>query len=76
MTTSTPKSINELQWQDNVIFLNEGEAPETAANRFFHELFDAEKAVKVNLLFSEDGQKVYESYQDSGSVDYLYMISK
>lgn len=75
MTSTTPKNLIDLRYQDNVITLKNGEAPESSANRFFHELFDPTAAVKVNFLFTEEGKKVYEAYQDSGSVDYLYLIA-
>lgn len=71
-----PLNISDLKYQSNVITLKQGEAPETAANRFFHELFDPKSHVFTRLLFQEDGQKVYECYQDAGSSEYLYLISK
>lgn len=71
---NTPKTLADLRLEDNVITLN-GKTPETEANRFFHELFDPIAKVTVRLLFTEDDKKVYEAYQDSGSVDYLYLIS-
>ena len=73
-TTSNPKSLTDLCSQDNVIIAKQGEAPETIANRFFNELFHPTSPVSINFLFEEDNKRVYEAYQDSGSIDYLYII--
>jgi precorrin-2 methylase len=70
----TPKTLSDLNFQDNVVSVKPGSAPETIANRFFHDLFDAELLVSLKRLFEEDGKVVYEAYQDSGSVEYLYLI--
>lgn len=71
---NTPKMLADLKYQDNVLNLPQGRVPETEANRWFHELFNNSAPVKVNRLFVEDNSVVYEAYQDSGSVDYLYII--
>lgn len=71
---NTPKTLSDLKFQDNVVTVKNGSALETTANRFFHELFDNELPVYLKRLFEEDGKVVYEAYQDSGSVDYLYLI--
>lgn len=70
---NTPKQLTDLQYQSNVIRISEGNAPETTANRFFHELFDPLLPVSIHLLFQEEGHRVYECYQDSGSEEYLYI---
>lgn len=74
MTTTSPKNLTDLRHQDNVITLKAGQMLESEANRFFHELFDPAAHVFTNFLFEEDGKRVYEAYQDSGSVDYLYLV--
>ena len=76
MTTvsSNPKCLTDLKHQDNVIHLSRHKSPQTAANRWFHELFDNYNYVHVRHLFVEEYQDVYECYQDAGSVDYLYIV--
>lgn len=74
-TTSTPKCLSDLRYQDNVLTLKTGKMVDAEANRWFHELFDNQDHVTVRHLFTEDDQKVYEAYQDSGSVDYLYIVA-
>lgn len=70
---STPKSLTDLRSRDNVIRIPQGSAPETTANKYFHELFDPTAHVFVHLIFQEEGSRVYECYQDSGSDEYLYI---
>ena len=70
---TTPKNLTDLRYEENVIHLRQGDIVEAKANSFFHELF-AKKEVTVRFLFAEDDKKVFEAYQDSGSVDYLYII--
>lgn len=74
MTTSHPKTLSDLRVQDNVISLPTGKMIEAEANRWFHEIFHPTDPVFIRHLFSEDGKKVYECYQDPGSIDYLYVI--
>lgn len=71
---TTPKNLTDLRYEENVIRLRQGDIVEAKANSFFHELFDAKKEVTVRFLFAEDDKNVFEAYQDSGSVDYLYII--
>ena len=73
---NTPKKLTDLRNEDNVIRLKHGEIVEVKANTFFHTLFDAEKDVKVNRLFTEDNFIVFKAYQDSGSEEYLYLIQE
>lgn len=77
-TTTTPKSLNDLKFQDWVIDVLPQHSPQDAAERVLNELFpEDERPVQVNFLFSEmdgdDEVKVYEAYKDSGSVDYIYL---
>jgi len=74
-TTTTPRTLRELKYQNFVFTAKPGEKPEDIARRFFKEVFDFDGEPTVNPLFSEDDHKVYESYIDSGSVDYIYIIS-
>jgi hypothetical protein len=77
MTTSTPKNLASLKYQENVLEVKTSETVNQVAEYFFRDLFsDDIRPVKVNFLFEEDGAKVYEAYKDSGSVDYLYLIIK
>lgn len=69
----TPKTLTDLAFRDNVI-RTKPTLVDSTANRFFHELFNAAEPVYVRHIFTEDGQKVYEAFQDSGSDDYLYII--
>lgn len=71
---NTPKSLQDLRYELNKLHLQAGIAVETAANRWFHELFQNNDPVFVRRLFVEDGKTVYESFQDSGSEEYLYLI--
>lgn len=86
---TTPKTLNDISFQDNVIHAKKGDAPETHANGFFHELFDPVLPVTINLIFQEresdttegdpvylgsEMTQVYEAYQDGGSIEYLYII--
>lgn len=76
-TNATPKTLASLKYQDNVIEVTPQETVDQAAEYFFRNLFsDDIRPVKVNLLFEEEGAKVYEAYKDSGSVDYLYLIKR
>lgn len=75
-TTSTPKGLSDLRYCDNVQTVFDLNKVESAANRFFHELFAPIALVHTVRLFTEDNQIVYECYQDSGSDDYLYIIVK
>lgn len=74
MTTSTPKTLADLRYQDNVIRIHTAKDPKDAAEDFFYSNFGTKEDIKVRNLFSEDGKKVYEAYVDAGSVDYLYII--
>ena len=73
-TISTPKTLSDLRYQDNVVHVGANEIVDVKANRWFHELFDNSDYVHLNLLFREEGQQVWQAYQDAGSVDYLYLI--
>lgn len=75
-TSSTPKTLASLKYQDFVFETKPGEAPETIARKAFKEIFDSTTEPTLRLLFKEDGKKVYESYIDSGSVDYIYIIAR
>lgn len=70
---STPKTLMDLRYQDNVINITDGSAIETHARRWFNEVFGSTEEPKINYLFTEGDVKVYECYADSGSVDYLYI---
>jgi hypothetical protein len=74
-TVHAPKNLSDVRHQDQVHTLKNGQTVETESNRWFHELFHPTDPVFVRYLFSEDGKKVYECYQDAGSVDYLYIIA-
>lgn len=74
MTTSTPKQLTDLRYQDNVLHLKAGQYLDAEARRFFKEVMEDERPVFTRFLFSEDGKKVYEVYTDGGSVDYLYIV--
>jgi hypothetical protein len=68
-----PKMLADLKSQPNVIHLRPGVDMRLTVNSWFKDAgFDG--AAKINHLFDEGGVKVYESYVDSGSVDYLYII--
>lgn len=75
-TNSTPKTLTDLRFQEFVFTAKQGQAPETIARKFFKDLFDFEGEPKLNHLFTEDGKRVYESYIDAGSVDYIYIIAE
>jgi len=70
------KTLEEARRQEFVVSLLHGEVVETFARKWFHCLFNNNDHVFVNKLFEEDEYAVYEAYQDSGSVDYLYIIKK
>lgn len=74
MTVRNPQSLADLEYQTHVVSVKEGEAFQSVANRFFHELFHPTDIVFVRILFQEDGREVYQCYQDSGSDDYLYLV--
>lgn len=69
----TPKTIADLKYQDNVISVMFAANIQDKAQQFFQQA-GIEGMPKVNYLFSEGGMRVWESYVDSGSVDYLYII--
>ena len=68
------KTLSDLKFQDTVIHVSAGDIVDVVADKYFKEIFNPKKEVKVNFLFQEDGSKVYEAYQDSGSVDYIYLV--
>lgn len=78
-TTSTPRTLADLQYQDWVIDVKPQHSVQVAAESIFEQLFPADdRDVKVNLLFTEEetnGDKiqVFEAYKDSGSDDYVYL---
>lgn len=72
----TPKKLTDLKFQNHVLFLTKSQVVETEARRVFKELFNSDDPVKTNKLFTEDGEIVYEAYQDSGSDDYLYLVQR
>jgi hypothetical protein len=74
MTTS-PKNLQQVQNQEWVIRVNNGMI-EGRASLFFKDVFNDERHVFCRKLFTEDGYNVWECFTDSGSVDYLYIISK
>lgn len=83
MTTTAPKTLLDLQYQDWVINVESKHTVQTAAEHVLSELFpDDDRTVKVNYLFTEldkhlgEEVKVYEAYKDSGSVDYIYLIKR
>lgn len=70
---NTPKTISDLRYQYHVISVLGFSNVQKRAKQFFKKA-GLEGRVKVNHLFTEDGKRVFESYVDSGSVDYLYII--
>lgn len=74
--TSTPKTIADLQFQENVLELKSGQTPEIEAEKWFTDIYGQDMKPSVKRLFMEDGKIVYESYMDSGSVDYLYLVTE
>jgi len=68
-------TLSEVSFQDNVIRISKSQAVETAANRFFHELFNRDKDATVSRLFEEDGETVYEASQE-GANEKLYIVKK
>jgi hypothetical protein len=75
-TNSTPAKLTDLKHQEFVFTAKQGEAPETIARKFFKDCFEFDGEPKLNHLFTEEGKRVYESYIDSGSVDYIYIIAE
>lgn len=79
MTKSTPKKLTDLKQQDWVIDVKPQHSAQVAAETIFEQLFpEDDRAVKVNLLFTEeetngDTIQVFEAYKDSGSDDYIYL---
>lgn len=72
-TTTTPKTLADLKYQDWVIDLKPTDTPQAAAEEVLNQLFPDERPVTVRELFTEGEIRVYEAYKDSGSVDYLYI---
>lgn len=72
---ATPKKISDLAFE-TVFIVSSYHEMEAEARKFFNELYENEGDISINQLFSEDGDVVYEAYQDSGSVDYIYFIIK
>ena len=72
-TISTPKTLSDLRYQDNVIYGAAGPVIDEA-KWWFREFFQNTAHVYLRLLFVEDGHQVWEAYQDAGSVDYLYLV--
>ena len=71
---NTPKKLNDLRYEDNVLHLTNNQTVDTEARRWFKEVLGSTLEPKINKLFTEDDKAVYESYVDSGSVDYLYLV--
>ena len=75
-TTSLPKCLSDLRYEDHVITVTDHFRRTVVARQYFKEVFDADQAPTHRLLFKEDGQEVFEAYVDPGSDDYLYIIVK
>jgi hypothetical protein len=73
-TQLKPTTLTEVRYAEFVQHTNDLGKVDTMARRFFREFFDSSLSVTARLLFTEDGQRVYECYQDSGSEDYLYIV--
>lgn len=73
-TKSHPRTLEDIRYQDNVLYLSSDQTVSTEAHKWFKETFDTEDEPTVNFLFMEDGKRVWEAYTDSGSVDYLYIV--
>lgn len=73
---TTPKSLTDLRYQEFVFETKPGQDPAIIARKWFRNSFEVTDEPKMNLLFTEDGRRVYESYIDSGSVDYIYIIAR
>jgi hypothetical protein len=76
---TTPKNLTDLRFE-TVIRTTSNFETQSNAKRYFKDC-EIEGDVKVRFLFSEeetngDVYKVYESYVDSGSVDYIYLMEK
>ena len=71
----TPRTLQDVRFQENNIRIIDGE-PEKHARKFFKDVMNDEREVYCRKLFREDGYNVWEAYTDSGSTDYLYIMSK
>jgi hypothetical protein len=71
--TKNPTTLASLKFQDWVIDLKPTDTPQSAAEYILNELFPDDRPVYVRELFVEGGTRVWESYKDSGSDDYVYI---
>lgn len=68
-----PKKLSDIEYHYHVT-VGHGFPIQTIAEKLFKEWFpENTDPVTVRLLFTEDGYRVWESYQDAGSVDYIYI---
>jgi len=72
-TSTTPRTLADLKFQDWVIDLKQFDTPRKAGEEVLNQLFPDDRPVYVRHLFTENDIKVYEAYKDSGSDDYIYI---
>jgi hypothetical protein len=53
LITSAPKSLKDLEFMSNVIYLDRGDSMEVAAPRIFEKVLDTREAITCILIFQE-----------------------
>lgn len=70
MTATTPKTLADLKYQD---FSHTVTGTYSDVEAYAKKWFQGGDDLKIRHLFNEGDAKVYECYEDSGSIDYLYI---
>jgi|HubBroStandDraft_2_1064218.scaffolds.fasta_scaffold00002_47 hypothetical protein len=70
------KNVTDAELQPNCLHLPVEADIQAEANQWFWERGNNRDVVYMDKLFEDDSFSVWEAYQDSGSVDYLYIIQE